>query len=440
MEESRTSQAADTARQPPGPEIRGELESSLGSRHSVARPLDQVLETFTYDQQLFEVPRAARRRRMRQSGPSLPGFAGQASLEAPAFDPWRATRPFLWRLRWGPVLVSAAVLILLGTLVQKASHLLYRQPTMPAIDLIIGQELAAKVPLIQRELAAGRLEVRPKRPVGPARIVPRPVSVLPASLNPMFRRYHIHRGDTMRDLAKRFDLTEHTIRQLNRLPRNLPQLKPGGLLYVPANDGLLHPVGYYETLGDLAIRYNVPLARIRYFNPHLQPKLVRVGQQVFVPGATRVLFRPRPRLGTGLRRVRTVMVGRKRTLSYVDTERLTWPARGEYSSEFGWRWGGFHSGIDIANDYGTTIRAAAEGNVVSADWEGGYGYTVDIRHGNGMVTRYAHCAQMYVTPGQHVDRGQAIASMGSTGNATGPHVHFEVRLNGEAVNPRSYLN
>jgi murein DD-endopeptidase MepM/ murein hydrolase activator NlpD len=119
-----------------------------------------------------------------------------------------------------------------------------------------------------------------------------------------------------------------------------------------------------------------------------------------------------------------------------------WPASGVVSSPFGMRWGGsdFHPGIDIANDSGTPIRATADGTVVTAGWNsGGYGNMVDIDHGNGIMTRYGHAEQVIVTAGQFVRKGQVIAYMGSTGFSTGPHVHYEVHVNGQVVNPVNYL-
>ncbi len=119
-----------------------------------------------------------------------------------------------------------------------------------------------------------------------------------------------------------------------------------------------------------------------------------------------------------------------------------WPTSGEVSSPYGLRWGGtdFHPGIDIANDMGTPIVATADGIVTTAGWNsGGYGNMVDIDHGNGIMTRYAHASQVIVVAGQHVRKGQLIAYMGSTGFSTGPHVHYEVRINGQTVNPVGYL-
>ncbi len=119
-----------------------------------------------------------------------------------------------------------------------------------------------------------------------------------------------------------------------------------------------------------------------------------------------------------------------------------WPANGEVSSRYGLRWGGsdFHPGIDIAADTGTPVVATADGVVVESGWNsGGYGNLVEIDHGNGIHTLYGHNSQIAVSIGTAVKKGQVIAYMGSTGFSTGPHVHYEVRVNGKAVNPDRYL-
>ena len=119
-----------------------------------------------------------------------------------------------------------------------------------------------------------------------------------------------------------------------------------------------------------------------------------------------------------------------------------WPTNGEVTSRYGLRWGGsdFHPGIDIAADIGTPIVATADGVVIESGWNsGGYGYMIDIDHGNGIVTRYGHNSQLAVSVGTRVKKGQVIAYMGSTGFSTGPHLHYEVRVNGKAVNPDRYL-
>ncbi len=98
-----------------------------------------------------------------------------------------------------------------------------------------------------------------------------------------------------------------------------------------------------------------------------------------------------------------------------------------------------HTGLDIAASKGTQIKVVADGTVTSAEYSGSYGYLVKVDHGNGLETWYAHTSKMYVTKGQKVKAGDVIALVGSTGNSTGPHLHFEIRINGEHVNPQNYL-
>lgn len=124
---------------------------------------------------------------------------------------------------------------------------------------------------------------------------------------------------------------------------------------------------------------------------------------------------------------------------------FAFPTDAPTSSPFGWRihpilgYRRFHSGIDFAAGYGSTIRAADSGTVIFAGWYGGYGNAVIISHGKGITTLYAHSSQLYVSEGQTVQRGQPIAVVGSTGLSTGPHLHFEVRRDGTPIDPGSFL-
>jgi len=123
-----------------------------------------------------------------------------------------------------------------------------------------------------------------------------------------------------------------------------------------------------------------------------------------------------------------------------------WPIRSGYiSSKFGYRrnpTGGrtrFHTGVDFASKRGTPVHATADGVVVFSGWRSGYGRLVEIRHVDGMITRYAHNQTNLVAQGEMVEKGQVIAKLGSTGHSTGPHVHFEVRIDDQAVNPLKYI-
>jgi murein DD-endopeptidase MepM/ murein hydrolase activator NlpD len=118
---------------------------------------------------------------------------------------------------------------------------------------------------------------------------------------------------------------------------------------------------------------------------------------------------------------------------------LIWPVSGPVVSPFGMRWGRMHEGIDISAGSGTPIAAAAAGTVISAGWMGGYGNLVVIDHGGGLATAYAHLSGFAVGGGQSVSQGQVVGYVGCTGHCYGPHVHFEVRVNGAAVDPLGYL-
>jgi Membrane proteins related to metalloendopeptidases len=145
---------------------------------------------------------------------------------------------------------------------------------------------------------------------------------------------------------------------------------------------------------------------------------------------------------------KVVITGTKKRPKYsgagVSSGNLMWPVPSLHTitTYFTWRWGSFHTGIDISGGsaYGKTIVAADGGTVVSAGWSSGYGYCVKISHGGGLQTLYGHASKILVSAGQRVSKGQAIALVGSTGNSTGPHCHFEVIKNGTKVNPLSYVS
>lgn len=143
---------------------------------------------------------------------------------------------------------------------------------------------------------------------------------------------------------------------------------------------------------------------------------------------------------------KVVLTGTKKRPSSgsgISSGSLMWPIPSlrTITTYFTWRWGTFHYGIDISGSsaYGKTIVAADGGVVLASGWDGGYGYRVLINHGNGLQTLYGHCSKLLVSSGQKVSKGQPIARVGSTGNSTGPHCHFEVRKNGTKVNPLKYV-
>jgi murein DD-endopeptidase MepM/ murein hydrolase activator NlpD len=127
------------------------------------------------------------------------------------------------------------------------------------------------------------------------------------------------------------------------------------------------------------------------------------------------------------------------TVQRTGSGQLSWPVSAPITSPFGWRWGRMHEGIDLGAAYGTPIAAAGSGTVIYAGWLGGYGNLTVIDHGGGLATAYGHQSRIAVSVGQQVAGGEIIGYVGSTGHSTGPHLHFEVRVNGQAVDPLGYL-
>lgn len=135
--------------------------------------------------------------------------------------------------------------------------------------------------------------------------------------------------------------------------------------------------------------------------------------------------------------------------SNLDSQSSTptiWPKQGKINNEFGWRRNPFggrsyenHPGMDIDGEKGDIIIAPGDGVVIKAGWTGGYGNLIEIAHSNGLTTRYGHLSKVEVNVGDVIQRGQLIGLVGSTGRSTGPHLHYEVRINNEPVNPRNYL-
>lgn len=134
-----------------------------------------------------------------------------------------------------------------------------------------------------------------------------------------------------------------------------------------------------------------------------------------------------------------VLVGTKEPPPLIGTGTFIYPVRGTLTSRYGSRWGRLHAGIDLAAPIGTHIKAADGGKVTFAGYKGALGYMVEIDHGGGRVTWYGHCSKLMVKKGDKVYQGQHIANVGNTGRSTGPHVHFEVHINGKTKNPLNYL-
>ncbi len=221
------------------------------------------------------------------------------------------------------------------------------------------------------------------------------------------------------------------------------QLEPG------AQGGVMHHVQPGETLWRIARTYQVPLESILRENALSDPSRLEEGSLLFIPGADRVYQvppgpeaasargeqRPARRLGPSA----IPHAGQHPLDPAARGEPLSWPAPGVLISGFGARERDRHEGIDLACPEGTRVLAAEDGLVLFAGEQRGYGNLVLLAHENDLVTVYAHNAENLVRKGERVSRGDAIARVGHTGNATGPHLHFEVRVAARPRDPLGFL-
>ncbi len=209
----------------------------------------------------------------------------------------------------------------------------------------------------------------------------------------------------------------------------------------PSGPGVYHVVQKGQTLYRIAKAYEINVRTLMQVNKIRDAAAVRVGRRLWVPGAFRVLYVPPTD-----KSVRTAHKKTKKRKSSGDKKRppvknfLSWPVKGTLTSTFGKRNGRNHDGIDVGARKGTPIYAAAAGQVVFSDWgPTGYGLMVIIKHKNHLTTVYAHNSKNWVRKNTWVKKGQKIASVGSTGRSTGPHLHFEVRNDTHPRNPLKYL-
>lgn len=233
-------------------------------------------------------------------------------------------------------------------------------------------------------------------------------------------------GETLSTIAERFEIAQDTILAANDLT-NVHMLRVGERLTILSKDGALHRVQRGESLWQIARMYDAVLDDIIELNGITNPNRVMVSDEIFIPGIQAA------RIGKAVRTERLIDNNGRLLRAF------SWPVTGRISSTYGMRWGSMHHGVDVAVPTGTPVTAAAAGRVSFAGWNGGYGYLVSIDHGNRIETRYAHNSRIVVRVGQHVQRGDLIAYSGNTGRSTGPHVHFEIRQNGQSVDPMNYL-
>lgn len=245
--------------------------------------------------------------------------------------------------------------------------------------------------------------------------------------------YAVQPGDTLWDIASKFGVTATTLSWSNNIS-DPNSIKPGMELKIPPTSGVLHVVKDGDTLGGLAARYNVALEDIEGFEPNRisnRDALV-LGMELTIPGGVKPVEVSGARLAASQPAPPPVAP----VAPIASAGQLQWPTYGPIYGSFT----AGHRGLDISPPYGTPIYAAESGVVAWVQYiNWGYGYHFLVDHGNGVQTMYAHLSEILVEPGERVTRGQHIGRVGTTGRATGPHLHFEVHQSGVAVNPLNFL-
>lgn len=256
-----------------------------------------------------------------------------------------------------------------------------------------------------------------------------PHTEVPQRLRVQVITYTVQPGDTVQGIAITYGLQDTTLMWCNPAVEDMPDfLRIGQQVVIPPIDGVCHTVKEGDTLESIAGKYKVDVPAITGVSyNNLQPPnykiepgtrlIVSGGEKPYVPKIVTAYTGPVPEgaRGTGL---------------------FQWPATGTLTQYYWWG----HRAIDIAAYTGAPLYAADGGFVSFAGWtDVGFGYLLVIDHANGFATFYGHCSGFYVSVGEKVERGQLVAAMGSTGNSTGPHVHFEIRSGNTQLNPRAYL-
>lgn len=238
--------------------------------------------------------------------------------------------------------------------------------------------------------------------------------------------YEVCRGDTLWGLAAVWGTEMDAIAAVNGLDKDAA-LYAGQMLVLPVKRSITHEVERGDTLWSLARRYGISLNRLMKLNGIDKPGLLPVGKELIIPFA-------------GSDGAMSASVIGEQHLAVERSSRLFWPVLGEITSLYGPREDEFHHGIDIAGDFGDPVRAAQSGQVIFVGWRPIYGNTVIVDHGSGLRTLYGHLEDFLVKKDDYVKKGEVIAHIGSTGRATGPHLHLELRVNNRAINPLPYLS
>jgi murein DD-endopeptidase MepM/ murein hydrolase activator NlpD len=250
--------------------------------------------------------------------------------------------------------------------------------------------------------------------------------------------YQVQEGDTLSAIGRFYGLPYEELARFNRM-ENLNLLDVGQQIRIPLVRKWIR-LKFGDTAESLAQEYKTTKELIHHLNPDLQKaEITYTGQLVAVPQKLKTSR------SSALNEVRLARSDKKRGIRVATTRVIPiqrsyvfrWPIIGQITSNFGWRHGRIHKGVDIWNaaKSNAQIHASLDGVVVQAGYAGSYGNLIVIDHGGGWVTYYAHLSRINVSKGESVTTGQVVGFMGETGRATGYHLHFEVHKNGKAINP-----
>ena len=263
---------------------------------------------------------------------------------------------------------------------------------------------------------------------------------------PVEKKYEVQEHDVLGEIASKHDLSLEKLLELNPELKEDSLIKPGDALNVT----VLKPFVMVQVKEEVSKKETIAY-KTEVKEDDSMPKGEEEVSQEGQNGESIVHYIVTKQNGSEMKQeiltekvvkepVNEIIIKGTKVIPSRGTGNLAWPAVGGYiSSELGQRWGKLHKGIDIARPSDRTIKAADNGRVISAGYNGGYGNKVVIDHNNGMKTVYAHLSSISVTVGQVVSQGQKLGVMGSTGNSTGIHLHFEVYENGKLKNPVDYL-
>lgn len=245
----------------------------------------------------------------------------------------------------------------------------------------------------------------------------------------------VQAGEVLGGIAKKYGLSIDTILNANNLTAK-SLLRPGAALVIPPADGILYTVKRGDTVSSIAKIYGVSATEITNFNG-LKERALTVGAQILVPGGKRIIpVAVKPTTKPTNNQPTTGPVTVPPPSAAVGT--YIWPTGAKIVTQY---YGLRHTGMDIAGPQGLPNYAVRDGVVTKSQcgYNGGYGCYIIVDHGGGITTWYAHNSKLLVSVGDHVTQGQVIGLLGNTGRSTGPHIHFEVRVNGKHTNPLQYI-